>query len=337
MDLTISMLAYNGIDLTAACLESIPPACGRLQVETILVDNGSMDGTSDTVSRRFPWARLVRNDMNCGFSIAVNQGLELARGRHILVLNNDTRLLPGCLETVVAFMDAHPEAGIVTPQLVYEDGRLQNSIANYPHFAEIFIGKSVLRLLFPGRYPSKLRTFDAPAEVESVVGAAMFIRKEVVDRIGGIDERFFIFFEETDWCLRAARAGWRNFLVPGAKIVHHQGQTVNRAHVRKRIEYTRSLFLYFRKNHPTLSPWLRLLFPVKNLAEVVLSLLACVLTLGLEGRSRRRLVEKAGTLGWQLRGCPRDAGLRPPGLRVPPGRESLAPREAAAATSAPRA
>ncbi len=321
------MLAYNGIDLTVPCLESIGPASGKLEVETILVDNGSTDGTSESVSTRFPWVQLVRNDMNCGFSIAVNQGVERARGRHLLVLNNDTRIVPPCLETVVDFMDRTPDAGIVTPQLVYEDGRLQNSIANFPSFAEIFIGKSILRLLFPRRYPSKLQTYTAPTEVESVVGAAMFVRRELVERIGGIDERFFIFFEETDWCLRARRAGGKNYLHPDAKIVHHQGQTVNRAHVRKRIEYTRSLFLYFKKNHSALSPWLRIFFPVKNVVEVLFSLLGAALTLGVSKRARRRLVEKWGTLAWQLRGCPADAGLRPAGLRIPPGRESLRPRE----------
>lgn len=326
------MLAYNGIDFTLPCLASIGPASGRLKVETILVDNGSTDGSPAAVEKQFPGVRLVRNDMNCGFSIAVNQGLELATGRHLLVLNNDTKIVPGCLEAVVEFMDAHPDAGIVTPQLIYEDGRLQNSIANFPSFPEIFIGKTVLRMLFPGRYPSKLTTFEKPVEVESVVGAAMFVRKEVVDKIGGIDEGFFIFFEETDWCLRSQRAGWKAYLLPNAKIIHHQGQTVNRAHVRKRIEYTRSLFRYFRKNHPALSPWLRLLFPVKNVVEAVFSLLAVLLTLGISGRARRRCVEKWGTLFWQMKGCPEDSGLRPPGLRVPPGREQLRLRAQGEAT-----
>jgi GT2 family glycosyltransferase len=317
------MLAYNGIELTLPCLASIPPAAGKLKVETILVDNGSKDGSPDAVAKQFPDVRLVRNEMNCGFSIAVNQGVELAGGRHLLILNNDTRIVPGCLEKVVEFMDGHPEAGIVTPQLIYEDGRLQNSIANFPSFVEIFIGKTILRILFPGRYPSKMQTFEKPTEVESVVGAAMFVRREVVEKIGGIDEGFFIFFEETDWCLRSTRAGWKTFLLPDAKIIHHQGQTVNRVHVRKRIEYTRSLFRYFRKNHPALSPWLRLLFPIKNIVEVLFSSLAVLVTLGFSGRARRRAVEKWGTLLWQIQGCPENHGLRPEGLRVPPGREKL--------------
>ena len=167
----------------------------------------------------------------------------------------------------------------------------------------------------------------APVASWSLSGSLLAIRRDAWDRVGPFDEGYRLFFEETDWCLRAARGGWKNVLHPEAKIIHHQGQTVNRAHVRKRIEYTRSLFLYFKKNHPALSPWLRLLFPVKNVLEVLFSVLAAILTLGLSKRARRRLVEKWGTLAWQLRGCPLDAGLRPAGLRVPPGRESLRPRE----------
>lgn len=323
MDLTISMLAWNGIDMTVDCLASIPAAMGKCRVETILVDNGSTDGTSETVRKRFPWVRLIRNEINCGFSVAVNQGLEHAKGRHVLVLNNDTKIVPGCLEAIVDFMDRRPEAGIVTPQLIYEDGRLQNSIANLPSLQEIFVGKALLKLLFPGRYPSKIVKFAEPTEVESVVGAAMFIRRECLERIGGIDERFFIFLEETDWCRRVRDAGWKIFLHPDAKIIHHQGKTVNRANVRKRIEYTRSLFLYFRKNHPRHYRWFRLLFPVKSAVDVAFTFIATAFTAGLDRSSRRRFFEKMSALWWQLDGCPPDDGLRPPGFEPPPGREWL--------------
>ena len=195
-------------------------------------------------------------------------------------------------------------------------------------FTELFFGKSVLRLLFPARYPSKLQSLTAPAEVQGVVGAAMFIRRDTIEKVGGIDERFFIFLEETDWCRRVRKAGYKIYLHPDAKLVHHQGQTVNRAHVRKRIEYTHSLFLYWKKNHPRQYPWLRILFPFKNGMEVLFSCLGLLFTLGLNRRARRRFVEKFGCLWWQIRGCPRDAGLRPADLQIPPGREHLAPREA---------
>ena len=124
VDLTISMLAYNGVDLTVPCIESIPAATKKLKTETLLVDNGSTDGTSETVREKFPWVKLIRNEQNCGFSIAVNQGLEAASGRYILVLNNDTKLVPGSLETIVKFMDDH----VLLWRWKYESRVLQRAI-----------------------------------------------------------------------------------------------------------------------------------------------------------------------------------------------------------------
>lgn len=327
MDLSITIPTFNGIDLLLPCLESIAPAAGALRIETLVVDNGSTDGTADEVSRRFPGVRLLHNEANCGFSVAVNRGLESSSGRHLLVLNNDARLTPGSLEAVVGFLDRTPGAGIATPQLVQEDGTLQNSIANLPTLLETFAGKSLLRLLFPRRFPGKRTEFREPVAVESVVGAALFVRRDLLSIIGGLDERFFAFLEETDWCLRARKAGWSIWLLPGARVVHLQGRTANRSHVRKRIEYTRSLFLYFRKNHPRRHPWLRLFFPMKTFFETLFSLPAALLTLGLHGRSRRRLVEKGTLLGWLLLGGPDGFGLRPRSWRPPPGRETLRPRQ----------
>ncbi|MHC4607187.1 MAG: glycosyltransferase family 2 protein [Planctomycetota bacterium] len=311
MDLTIVIPSWNGKGLLRPCLESVPAAAGKLQVETIVVDNGSTDGTSEMVRGEFPDVRLLRNERNLGFAVPVNQGVKDAKGRHVLVLNNDTRLTPGSLETIVEYMDATPRAGIVTPQLIHEDGRLQNSIANLPSLKEVFLGKSALRTLFPKRYPSKRQEFREPAEIESAVGAAMFVRREMIAEVGGLDERFFAYFEETDWCLRARKAGWKILLHPGAKVVHYQGRTAKRANAGKRIEYTRSLFAYFRKNCSARSPVLRVLYPFKNAAETLFLSIVFLLTLGLAGRARRKLVERSALLWWQVRGCPGGSGLRP--------------------------
>ena len=290
------MPCFNGIDLTIPCLEAI----GKREV--ILVDNASTDGTADRVREKFPYVRILRNERNCGFAVAVNQALKTAKTRYVLVLNNDTKLVDGSLETLGRFMDETAEAGIVTPQLIHEDGRLQNSIANFPSLLELFVGKGILRLLFPRRFHSKRAKFNGPTVVESVVGAAMFVRRECAESIGPLDERFFMYLEETDWCLRARRAGWKVFLHPDARVVHYQGQASRHMAARKRIEYTRSLFAYFKKNHPVRYPLLRLLFPFKNLVDILFALFTF---------SRRRIAEKSATLAWQLRGCPAASGIRP--------------------------
>ncbi|HXG61113.1 MAG TPA: glycosyltransferase [Planctomycetota bacterium] len=298
-DVTVVVVNYNGGDLTPACLETIPPAA-----ETIVVDNGSRDGSPETIAARFPSVRLLRHSVNRGFAAAVNRALEEARGRYVCLLNNDARLAPGALEELVRFMDTHPDVGICAPQLLHEDGRRQHSFDNFPSLATVFLNKSLLRRLFPGRFPSKHREIAAPLDVESVIGACMLVRRDLIERIGPLDEAYFLFLEETDWCLRARRAGARVVFVPSARVVHLQGRTRDRVRIRARIEYTRSLFTFFRKNRPAAYPVLRALFPVRTLFE----LLGQTLTLWAPGVPQR-WIETAAVLGWQLCGGPRGWGL----------------------------
>lgn len=298
-DVTVVVVNYNGGDLTPACLETVPPGA-----ETIVVDNGSRDGSPEAIAARFPGVRLLRNPVNRGFAAAVNRALEEARGRYVCLLNNDARLTPGALEGLVAFMDAHPDVGMCAPQLLHEDGRRQHSFDNFPSLATVFLNKSLLRLLVPRRFPSKRLEVAEPIDVESVIGACMLVRKDLVDRIGPLDEAYFLFLEETDWCLRARRAGARVTFVPSARVVHLQGRTRDRVRVRARIEYTRSLFTFFRKNRPGAYLLLRALFPIRTLLE----LLGQTLTLWAP-RVPRRWVETAAVAAWQFCLCPRGWGL----------------------------
>jgi GT2 family glycosyltransferase/tRNA A-37 threonylcarbamoyl transferase component Bud32 len=299
VSVSVVVVNFNGGEFTPACLESIPRG-----VETIVVDNGSKDGSPDAIAEKFPSVILLRCAVNQGFARAVNQGVARSTGKYVCLLNNDARLSPDTLSTLAAYMDAHPDVGMTAPQLMHEDGRKQHSFDNFPSLATAFLNKSLLRLLAPGKYPSKKQEFEEPREVESVIGACMMVRRELIDRIGGLDEAYFLFLEETDWCLRARRAGSKVVFVPSSKVVHLQGKTRDRARVRGRIEYTRSYFTYFRKNRPASSPVLRLLYPVKNLLEFVFQ----TLTLFLPG-VRRRWIETASVLGWQLCFCPRGWGL----------------------------
>lgn len=302
VELRVSVIVvnFNGGEITPACLESIPP-----DAETIVVDNGSKDGSPDALQAKFPSARLVRNKANLGFARAVNQGISLARGRYVCLLNNDARLAPDTLSTLADYLDAHPEAGMVAPQLLHEDGRKQHSFDNIPTLASAFLNKSLLRLAMPGKYPSKNQDFSEPREVESVIGACMMVRRALIDRIGPLDETYFLFLEETDWCLRARLAGSKVVFVPASKVIHLQGKTREKVRVRGRIEYTRSYFRFFRKNGPAFSyVVLRVLYPLKNLIEFAFQTLLLFLP-----SVRRRWIETAAVLGWQLCFCPRRWGL----------------------------
>lgn len=300
MDASVIIVNFNGRELLPACLESVPAGA-----ETIVVDNGSTDGSPEEVARRWPAVLLVRNRVNRGFAAAVNQGIERSTRRFVCLLNPDARLGPDALRVLIEHLEADPQAGIVAPQLLHEDGRRQHSFAGVPSLATELLNKSLLRILFPARFPSKRQEHDRPVEVETVIGACMAVRRELIERIGGLDERFFLFLEETDWCVRARRAGARVVFVPAARVVHLQGRTRARVATRARIEYVRSLFAFFRKNRPASYPALRALFPLKNLIEVAF------LTFGVpfSARTRRRWAETAALLGWQAAGCPRSWGL----------------------------
>jgi len=296
---SVIIVNFNGGEFISPCLDSIPGG-----TETIVVDNGSKDGSPEAIQEKYPSVQVLRNKANFGFARAVNQGIAVASGRYFCLLNNDARLSPATLSTLVAYLDAHPDVGMAAPQLLHEDGRKQHSFDNFPSLATAFLNKSLLRLFAPGKYPSKRQDDAEPRDVESVIGACMMVRRDLVERIGPLDERYFLFLEETDWCLRCRRAGSRVVFVPSSTVVHLQGKTRDQVRVKGRIEYTRSFFRYFQKNRPLSYPILRLVFPLKTFIELVLQTLGLFLP-----KVRRRWVETAALLGWQLCLAPRSWGL----------------------------
>ncbi|MBM4309106.1 MAG: glycosyltransferase family 2 protein, partial [Deltaproteobacteria bacterium] len=189
-------------------------------MEVFVVDNGSMDGSVEAVRVGFPEAIVIQNSTNLGFAQANNQALRLAKGKYILLLNPDTQVKEGAIETLKVFMDNHPKAGAVGAQLLNSDGSKQNSIANFPSLATELLNKSLLRWLFPDRFPGKERDYNEPIEVESVIGACMMVRREAIEQVGLLDEDYFLFLEETDWCYRMKKAGWKVYHVPQADVYH---------------------------------------------------------------------------------------------------------------------
>jgi GT2 family glycosyltransferase len=312
-DVSIVIPTWNGLDVLVPCLESIERevvsrgGAGRIEAETLVVDNGSSDGTSEVVRQRFPWAQVIALAENRGFAGGSNAGLQRARGRHLLLLNNDTVLLPGAIESCVAFLDAHPDVGVVGGQLLHPDGSRQNSVHNLPGLATELLPKPLLETLLPGRFPSKRRQHAGAIDVEAVLGAFLMVRREVVEQVGGLSEEYFFFLEETEWCGRIARAGWRVVHLPEARVVHVLGATTKkRMPAETRIEYHRSLYRYFRRERGPLQAALVVgLRFLKSLLYVALGALPAIFS----ARARERLRRDASVLGWHLRGCPADAGL----------------------------
>jgi GT2 family glycosyltransferase len=256
-DVSLSIVSFGTRDLLRACLASIEATAGGVSVQTIVVDNGSADGSADMVEREFPWVELIRNDRNRYFAPAHNQAFRRARGRYVGILNSDTRLLPDTLTRMVAFMDAHPDAGASTCQYVREDGTpLKAEAHNYWRFHSVYYhalcrntaGERLYHLA-GGRPSEPIRVQGDVVETDVVSDTFLFVRKDVLDRIGGYDDRLLLYATEDDICASIKRAGAKVYYYGGATIVHVLSASVRRSSpFRIRWILARDLIRYHRKS-----------------------------------------------------------------------------------------
>jgi GT2 family glycosyltransferase len=220
-DASVVVVTYNALPWIEKSIESVQDE------EVVVVDNGSTDGTVDVVRELFPQVRLIERE-NLGLASGWNAGLAVVTGRYFMLLNADAWLTDGSLARLVEFADAHPEAAVVGPKLLNTDGTLQRSVRGFPTLWRLATEYFFLRKLAPGS--QLLNAFyaggfehDEMREVEVVMGACMLVRREAVDQVGPLDESFFLFSEETDWCYRFEQAGWKVLFFPGAECVHVGG------------------------------------------------------------------------------------------------------------------
>jgi GT2 family glycosyltransferase len=304
------IVSFNNRELLVPCIGSIYDTLDRPLFEIIVSDNGSTDGTGLLMRERWPDATLIENGRNLGFAAAVNRGIAAARGAYVVLMNSDARLIPGALDAIGRFMDEHPDVAIAGGRLIDPDGTPQNSAAAFPGIVTEIGPKSLLKALFPGRFPGRVSSVREPLDVDSIIGALMVVRMEAIRRVGPLDEDYFFFLEETDWCLRMKRAGMRVVIVPGARIVHHQGKTAKRYPLRAKVEYYRSLITYMKKNR---SKTYAAVFvgglALKFFVSVVLEALFCCATLFLARSPRQRCARYAGLLFWLISGRPASWGL----------------------------
>ena len=322
IDLSIVVVTWNTRELVLECLDSIERADDDgLSSETWLVDNGSCDGTVEAVFERFPWAGVVALPDNVGFAAGCNAGIRRANGRHVLLLNSDTRICADALGRCVAYLDAHPDVGIVGPQLLHPDGTTQNSIHNFPLMATELLPRGLFQFLFRSRFPSRRWTGNDPIEVEAIVGAAIFARREVIERVGALPEDYFLFLEETDWCWRVREAGWRIVHLPTAYVTHWSGASSKKKNATlTRIEYHRSLYHFYRKHRGLLSMAIVLGLRLAKSFFYVISQAPLAL---LGGRHRTRWAMHRDVLLWHLRGCPAAVGLGQLSARAGAGRRMM--------------
>jgi GT2 family glycosyltransferase len=244
------VVGYNRRDLLAACLRSVLADRGDLAVEVICVDNASRDGTAAMVAEELPEVRLIESPANVGYGGGLNQGIAQARGRYLLVLNQDIVLRPGALAELVRFAEAHPEAGAIGARLEYEDGRFQHSAFRFPDskqaFFGFFDGLVPLDSEINGRYPERM--LARPFEAEHLLGACMLLRREALEQVGLFDPTFFMYYEETDLCVRLMRAGWRNYYLPTARVMHVSAASTSAASEQMSVEFHRSQAIFYRRH-----------------------------------------------------------------------------------------
>ena len=242
MDLTIIIVSWNTSGLLSQCLSSIYETGSRFAFDVIVVDNGSTDDSVSMVEMRFPAVKLIRNDRNQGFARANNQGLEIGNSRYFMLLNSDTIVLPGAIDTLMEMADQNPHVGVVGPKLLNMDGSLQKSWASFPSFLSEVLGQN-FRNRTP--VPNIPNTFD----VDWIMGACMLVRSEVLRSVGKLDEDYFFYSEETDWCFRIKKQNWKIWYTTNTAIYHLGGGSTTRGSVTHLVRLYQAKLLYFKKNH----------------------------------------------------------------------------------------
>ena len=257
--LSVIIVSWNTCQLLDRCLETLTTELKEQQLwsldsEIFVIDNASADKSAEMVRQQYPQFKLIANNENLGFAKANNQALKQVTGQYILLLNPDTEILPGALGGLIDFLDKHPQAGVVAPQLINTDGSVQVSCRAFPSFIGMLselIGIS--RFMPPG---SKLRSYkmrdwqhDDERQVDQPEGACLLIKKEIFDKVGFFDEDYFMLFEEVDWCYRVKQAGWQIWFTPAAKVIHHMGQAIKQVKEKMILSSHKGMYRYWYKHH----------------------------------------------------------------------------------------
>lgn len=308
LDVSIVIVSWNVRALLEKCLRSIYRSLAEAHIlaEVIVVDNASRDGSAEMVAQDFPQATILPNEANLGFTKANNQGIVLAKGRYVLMLNPDTEIMPDALHSLLEYADAHPDVGVIGPKLVFPDGSVQSSRRRFPTLLTGCLESTVLQRYFPD-HPALERYYvlDAPddeiQEVDWVVGACMLVRHEVIDRVGAFDERFFMYSEELDWCYRIKRAGWKVVYFPASQVVHHEAKSSEQNLLARNIYFHDSKCRFFGKHYGV---WQELLLRCVILLNFGFLITEDVLKLVFVSRNREMRKGRIGMLaraaGWHL-------------------------------------
>ena len=253
VDVSVVIVSWNAKGHLLNCIQSLENARGELSLEVIVVDNGSDDGGPTAVTQKHPWVRMIETGQNLGFSRGNNLGMRHSAGRYVCLMNSDVIVKPGCLQSLVECMERFQDIGILGPRLTYLDGSYQPSSRWRPTLQGHLARALWLDKLFPGlrwfpRSHLDLERLDQMKDVDVLVGCFWMVRREALDEVGGLDESFFIYAEDNDWCKRFWEAGWRVVYFPGAHAIHVGSASSARDPMRFLREREKAQLQYWRKH-----------------------------------------------------------------------------------------
>lgn len=251
---SVIIVSWNARDYLLQCLASLSTEVCRYPMEIIVVDNASSDRSPECVERQYPQVRLIRNAANFGFAKANNLGIAQSRGRYLALINSDVKVLPDCLTKLVDYCEQHPEAGMVGPRVLGRDGKLQRSCRGFPGIWNTFCRALALDSCFPRSrwFSGFLLSYwpqDCLRPVDMLTGCFWLVRRQALAEVGLLDERFFMYGEDMDWCKRFWSKGWQLIFIPAAEAVHYGGASSSNAPVRFFIERHRADLQYWEKHH----------------------------------------------------------------------------------------
>jgi GT2 family glycosyltransferase len=258
IDVSVIIVSWNTQDILCDCINSIYQQTNNEQFEVIVVDNASSDGSVDMVQSEFRQVKIIKNNENRGFAAANNQGITVAQGRYVLLLNSDTVVLNGVIDKVVAFADSSPKAGIIGCRVLDKEKISQPSCFLFPSVLNLFLATTYLYKLCPkskffGREHMTWWNRDDVREVDVVTGCFMLVRREAIEQVGLLDERFFMYAEETDWCYRFKQAGWQIMFTPNAEIIHLHGASSRQVKPKMISQWRKSMLFFFEKHRDPLT------------------------------------------------------------------------------------
>ncbi len=276
MKLSIIIVNWNVKDMLQQCLTSVfqHPVAGDFEVW--VVDNASTDNSLDMLKQKFPQVRLIQNEINVGFATANNQALEKSTGQYALLLNPDTEVRPGALDSLVTFLDAHPQAGASGAMLLNPDGTHQADCFPFPTLMREFWRLLHLDMLIPtGIYNQSQWDRKQPRQVDVIQGTALALRRNALETVGVLDTDYFMYTEEVDLCFRLQQAGWQLYWVPQAQVIHYGGQSTQQIAATMFLHLYRSKVLFFRKHYGKLSANIyKLILGITSLPRLLLIPLA---------------------------------------------------------------